>query len=179
MSLEPPKSKQSKPSDSRFEQTKNKAYNMAFKTIALFGANGQIGNCILRALLGCKRQSFTIIAFISPNKKLQIAEQAQHVETYAFDLTTARREDLAAALKDVDVVVSALNGKALEAQGLIQDAAADAGVKRFYPSEYGMHNIYRKPGDPRGYIHPVSPPLFISPWNPGLQCNGFYILATA
>lgn len=152
---------------------------MAFKTIALFGANGQIGNCILRALLGCKRQSFTIIAFISPNKKLQIAEQAQHVETYAFDLTTARREDLAAALKDVDVVVSALNGKALEAQGLIQDAAADAGVKRFYPSEYGMHNIYRKPGDPRGYIHPVSPPLFISPWNPGLQCNGFYILATA
>ncbi|KAI2486253.1 NAD-binding protein [Pyrenophora tritici-repentis] len=38
---------------------------------------------------------------------------------------------------------------------MIQDAAADAGVKRFYPSEYGFHQIYRKPNDPMGYIHPA------------------------
>jgi hypothetical protein len=52
-------------------------------------------------------------------------------------------------------VISALNGPALETQGTIQDAAADAGVQRFYPSEYGFHQIYRKPDDPMGYIHPA------------------------
>jgi hypothetical protein len=62
-------------------------------------------------------------------------------------------------------VVSALNGPALKAQATIQDAAADAGVKRFYPSEFGFHQIYRKPNDPMGYIHPA--------WNLKAQCVCF------
>lgn len=52
-------------------------------------------------------------------------------------------------------MVSALNGPALESQLTILDAAAAAGVRRFYPSEYGMHHIYRKPNDPQGYLHPL------------------------
>lgn len=52
-----------------------------------------------------------------------------------FDATNIKRDELATALEGVDVVVSALNGRALESQVDIQDAAVDASVKRFYPSE--------------------------------------------
>ena len=130
---------------------------MAFKTVALFGASGQIGSHILNALLECKKQSFNVVAFTSPNHELKLEKaETQNVRTNVLDVTSTTREELASALEGVDVVVSALNGKALEVQGMVQDAAADVGVRRFYPSEYGMHHIYRKPGDDRGYIHPVS-----------------------
>ena len=126
-----------------------------YKTIALFGANGQIGDRILNALLNTVRHEFEIIAFIPPNSQLQTGQNAKNVSTKTFDLTKIKREELTSELQGVDAVVSALNGKALEIQSTIQDAAADAGVKRFVPSEYGMHHIYRKPGDPKGYIHPA------------------------
>ena len=45
-------------------------------------------------------------------------------------------------MRDADV--SALSGPTLEAQATIQDAIADTGVKRFYPSEAGFHQIHRK-----------------------------------
>ena len=77
------------------------------------------------------------------------------MSTKTFDLTKIKREELTSELQGVDAVVSALNGKALEIQSTIQGAAADAGVKRFVLSEYGMHHIYRKPGDSKGYIHPA------------------------
>ena len=45
-------------------------------------------------------------------------------------------------MRDADV--SALSGPTLEAQATIQDAIADTGVNRFYPSESGFHQIHRK-----------------------------------
>jgi putative NADH-flavin reductase len=128
---------------------------MTFKTIALFGANGQIGTCILRALLASKKL-FRIVAIVPPETPSPEGAKNENVTVKEIDLLNAKRQDVARALSDVDVVVSALNGKALEAQYVIQDAAADAGVQRFYPSEYGFHHIYRKPGDDWGYMHPVS-----------------------
>jgi putative NADH-flavin reductase len=114
----------------------------AFTTIALFGASGQIGERILHALISSKRKEFKIIAFVPPGAKIQ---SSSSVTTKTFDLENLTRGKLAQDLKGVDAVVSALNGPALEAQATIQDAAADAGVQRFYPSEYGFHQIYRKP----------------------------------
>lgn len=135
----------------------NYGLTQPYKTIALFGANGQIGDRILRALCNVDRpgHEFKVIAFIPPETQLQSGQGAQNVSTKTIDLTKAKRSEIASALQGVDAVVSALNGEALEVQSLIQDAAADAGVKRFVPSEYGMHHIYRKPGDPMGYIHPA------------------------
>lgn len=126
-----------------------------YTKIALFGANGQIGDFILEALVHPPRHHFDILAFIPPSTQLQSNKDAKNVTVKEFDVTKVSRKELASQLKGVDAVVSALNGKGLEAQPTIQDAAADAGVKRFYPSEYGMHNIYRKPGDPKGYVHPA------------------------
>jgi uncharacterized protein YbjT (DUF2867 family) len=126
-----------------------------FTTIALFGANGQIGDRILNALLSNKRHEFKVVAFIPPGSQLESGKSSKNVTVKDFDLNKLERKQLASDLKGVDAVVSALNGKALEAQPIIQDAAADVGVQRFYPSEYGMHHIYRKPGDPMGYVHPA------------------------
>ena len=127
--------------------------------IAVFGASGQLGTAIVNALLN--DQTLDTIQIISPGakSKVRLDTDIPNLSTKVVDLTTISRKELAGELAGVDVIVSALNGKALEAQGLIQDAAWDAGVKRFYPSEYGMHHVYRKPGDTYGYIHPVSPVL--------------------
>lgn len=125
-----------------------------FKTIALFGANGQIGERIFNSLISSKRHTFKVIAFIPPGSNLQQSSN-ENVVVKTFDAKDAARESLAQDLQGVDAVVSALNGPALKAQAVIQDAAADASVKRFYPSEYGFHQIYRKPNDPMGYIHPA------------------------
>lgn len=70
--------------------------------------------------------------------------------------TNIRGDELAIALEGVDVVVSALNGRALESQVDIQDAAVDAGVKMFYPSECELHHVYQRLGEMAGYLHPVS-----------------------
>ncbi|KAF9632341.1 NmrA-like protein [Lasiodiplodia theobromae] len=128
---------------------------MRFEIIAVFGANGQIGQRILEKLSHHPAHNFNILAFIQPDDDLSCAGNDHKTVIKSFDLDNLSRERLTKDLRGVDAVVSALNGKALDAQPLIQDAAADASVKRFYPSEYGMHHIYRKPGDPWGYLHPV------------------------
>lgn len=142
-------------SDNFAKYFSNQNYNMSFKSIALFGANGQIGTCILRALLESK-QNFNIVAIVPPKSPSPEEAKDEKVSVKELDIINASRQDVAHILKSIDVVVSALNGPALEAQKTIQDAAADAGIRRFYPSEYGFHHIYRKPGDDWGYIHPVS-----------------------
>lgn len=133
-------------------KTNNDGHGAAFTTIALFGASGQIGERILHALGSNKQKEFKVIAFVPPGSESEVSES---VTIKTFDIKTLSREQLAQDLQGVDAVVSALNGPALEAQATIQDAAADAGVQRFYPSEYGFHQIYRKPNDPMGYIHPA------------------------
>jgi nucleoside-diphosphate-sugar epimerase len=128
---------------------------MTFKKVALFGADGQIGQCILNAFVK-KCDKFEVTPFIMPGKPLPDHPAAKHIHTAkALDLAEASREDIARALEGHDAVVSALNGPGIAAQFKILDAAADAGVRRFYPSEYGMHHIYRKPGDDAGYMHPA------------------------
>ena len=101
----------------------------AFTTIALFGASGQIGDRIFRALISNKRKHFKVVAFVPPGSESQVSSS---VIVRSFDLENVTREQLAQDLKGVDAVVSALDGPALEAQAIIQDAAADAGVQRFY-----------------------------------------------
>ncbi|KAL0067821.1 hypothetical protein AAF712_004989 [Marasmius tenuissimus] len=110
--------------------------SLKFKTIALFEANGQIGDSILQALLECEKREFTILAFIPPDCELESGKSDPRATVKEFDLDTISKDVLVGELQGVDVVISALNGKALEA-------------------EYGMHIIYRKPEDPQGYIHPI------------------------
>ncbi|KAA8643990.1 hypothetical protein EYZ11_006583 [Aspergillus tanneri] len=125
-----------------------------FRTVAVFGATGQVGSAVLQALVHCKEQSFDIIAFVSPTSALEVKGELSRVDVKRIDLLKATEEELAGALQGADVVVSALGGSTLHKQRLIQDAAAIAGVRRFYPSEFGMRQVAWLPG-PEAYVHPV------------------------
>jgi len=46
-------------------------------------------------------------------------------------------ESIKGALSGVDVVISTISGTALEVQGKIAEAAKEAGVKLFIPSDFG------------------------------------------
>ncbi|KAK5084348.1 hypothetical protein LTR05_005424 [Lithohypha guttulata] len=132
-----------------------------FDTVALFGSNGQIGSFILQSLVDCRQQSFKVLAFTqpdtpSPREALNLSKSNKDttIEVKPVDLMQISQSELADQLKGVDVIVSALNGKALESQKLILEAAVDAGVKRIYPSEYGMHHVYTQ-NDGSGWVHPL------------------------
>ncbi|RAH76694.1 hypothetical protein BO86DRAFT_443031 [Aspergillus japonicus CBS 114.51] len=117
---------------------------LSIRTIALFGANGQVGKAALEALMRCKDPPIHILAF-------------------RVDLNIVACNNLATILADgkADVVISALGGQIINEQGLVQDAAAQAGVKRFYPSEFGMHQVVWLPDEP-AYVHPI--------WDVKLRC---------
>ncbi|KAE8149603.1 hypothetical protein BDV25DRAFT_130240 [Aspergillus avenaceus] len=125
--------------------------------IALLGATGQIGRSILLALL--TTTSHEVVQLVQPaSEKAKAvnttAEQRKRLHTMPVDLLTASVDELAFILTGVSVVISALNGRVLQAQSKIQNAAAQAGVRRFYPSEYGKHHIYFGE-DGYGYLHPI------------------------
>ncbi|KAH9836412.1 NmrA-like protein [Teratosphaeria destructans] len=132
---------------------------MPLNNIAVFGANGQLGQAIINALLGSAQGGFKVTAFIPPNTPqpaLQAATGDRNYNVATIDVLNATQAELESDLYGIDAVVSALNGKALESQITIQDAAAAAvGVKRFYPSEYGFHHIYHKPDSDWGFVHPM------------------------
>lgn len=138
--------------------------NSPFTSIALFGANGQIGKPIFEALIRCKDPQFQITAFVSPNSSFDLRGYGDiNATVKRVDLNKVARDDLAAILAEekVDVAISALGGEIITKQGVIQDAAAKAGVGRFYPSEFGMHQVAWL-SDNSAYIHPVSEEKLIS-----------------
>lgn len=122
--------------------------------VAVFGSTGQIGSSVVRALVNSSHQ---VVQIVRPQSEAKAKNASERVTTITLDPLNASIDELASALQKVEVVVCALNGKALEAQSKIQDAADKAGVKRFYPSEYGMHHVYT---DEKGYgvLHPVRKP---------------------
>lgn len=126
--------------------------------VALFGATGQIGRAILAALIATRAHE--VIQLVHPHSVQKAKDAVKELDaedtvtTVSLDVCECSVEELHPVLCGIEVVVSALNGKALGAQEKIQDGAAKAGVGRFYPSEYGMHNIYHTP-EGYGYLHPV------------------------
>ncbi|KAL4923160.1 uncharacterized protein BDV17DRAFT_296623 [Aspergillus undulatus] len=134
--------------------------------IALFGSTGQIGRSILFALL--KTTPHSVIQVVRPESESKAKDvdvkpdQKQRLTTISLDPIKASEDELVSVLNGVEIVISALNGKALAAQGKIQDAADKAGVKRFYPSEYGMHHLYTD-DQGRGVLHPT--------WNMKSEAN--------
>lgn len=130
---------------------------MSLEKIALFGANGQFGNAILHALMQCKQRSFHVLAFISPRNDLKYYGDRRNIVVHQIDLAATEIDEnyVAALLDGVQVVLSCLGGSLLHRQRMIQDAAAKASVHRFYPSEFGMHQIVRFPGEEHGLLHSV------------------------
>lgn len=127
------------------------------KTVAFFGATGMLGSEIFKVLLdtGIPDYQPNVIAILRPGKSLD-ASLANHprLKVVHLDFSTAS-EELVGTLRGVDAVVTVLSGGGVETQYPILEAAIKAGVRRFYPSEFGFHQAYRAPGDPGARIMPL------------------------
>uniref|UniRef100_A0A0W0EZE8 NAD(P)-binding domain-containing protein n=1 Tax=Moniliophthora roreri TaxID=221103 RepID=A0A0W0EZE8_MONRR len=106
-----------------------------YKSFALVGANGHIGKHILKAFLS-----------VGVNPLILTRKTSNTDTALPSSLTVAKVdidnvEEIAEVLKKhgIEVVVSAIAGSALDAQQkALADAAKEAGVKLFAPSEYGV-----------------------------------------
>jgi len=105
--------------------------------IAVIGATGNLGPVIVDALLAHKDHFTTITAVTANNpedpKFAELKKKGVHIRQAKFD----DKASLVHAFQGVDAVVSTVGGAAFGDQILLVDAAAEAGVKRFVPSEFG------------------------------------------
>lgn len=143
----------------------------AFKNIALWGVGGDnIGGHILTALINDGSYNLTIVARKSSKS------------TYPSSLNVVRVDDdlshtsLVEALRGQDALVSAVGTAGITGQWDVAVAAAEAGVRRFIPSEYGFDN-----GDPKNSeLSPIFKPKAelaeklngLSQKNPGFSWTG-------
>ena len=98
--------------------------------VALAGASGSLGAPVLQALL---RAKFSVTALTRTSSKIAPCPGLT-VKPVAYSSVN----ELAAALRGVDVVVSCLSTSMIGSQNTLIDAAVAAGVRRFIPAEFGM-----------------------------------------
>ena len=122
---------------------------MTQPTIALAGAVGDLGTRIARALID---RGAAVRALVRPDVS---AEERSRLEALGLELAEADphdRDALAATLAGAACVVSALNGLReviVDRQTVLLDAAVQAGVPRFIPSDYSLDFTKTTPGGNR------------------------------
>lgn len=122
---------------------------MTSPTIALAGAAGDLGSRIAKALI---LRGAVVRALVRPD--LSAADRT-HLTALGLTLAPADPNDvgaMAGAMQGAGCVVSALNGLGeviLDRQGVLLDAAVQAGVLRFIPSDYSEDFTKTMPGDNR------------------------------
>ncbi|KAJ5272719.1 hypothetical protein N7478_007844 [Penicillium angulare] len=109
---------------------------MTIKTVAIAGGSGSLGKPIIKSLVS---SGFEVTVLVRDGKKSSFTTP---VKTVTVDY--ASHESLVFALQDINAVVSVLNGPGLDAQPVLLDAAIDAGVSRFIPSEFGANTYIQK-----------------------------------
>jgi NAD(P)-dependent dehydrogenase (short-subunit alcohol dehydrogenase family) len=102
----------------------------SIKNVVLIGASGNLGPHILEEFL---KSSFNVTVLSREDSKSTFPSGAKVVKT---DYSP---ESLAQAFKNQDAVVSIVGTGGFADQTKIIDAAVNAGVKRFIPSEFGSN----------------------------------------
>ena len=119
--------------------------------IVLAGATGNLGGRIAREL---RQRGASVCAIVRPgtSEERLTRLREQQVEIVAADLHS--RAEIVRACKGASCVVSTLlglEGILIDAQGALLDAAVEAGVPRFIPSDYAMDFTKIKPGLNRNF----------------------------
>jgi len=119
--------------------------------IVLAGATGNLGSRIARAL---RQRGASVRAIVRPGTSAERLNRlrAQQVEIVEADLHA--NAAIVRACQGASCVVSALLGlhkTLVDAQGALLDAAVDAGVPRFIPSDYAMDFNKVEPGLNRNF----------------------------
>lgn len=119
--------------------------------VVLAGATGNLGGRITRAL---RQRGASIRAIVRPgtSKDKLTGLLEQQVEIVEADLQV--RAELVRALQGASCVISTLLGLhqvLIDAQGALLEAAVEAGVPRFIPSDYAMDFAKIEPGLNRNF----------------------------
>ncbi|KAK6086030.1 oxidoreductase [Seiridium cupressi] len=101
----------------------------AIRTVALAGGSGRLGPDILDQLL---QHNFDVTVLTRHDSAATFPASAK-VKSVDY----SSKESLISALQGQDAVVSVIAAPALDKQFPLIDAAVEAGVRRFIPSEYG------------------------------------------
>ncbi|KAJ4992464.1 isoflavone reductase [Stagonosporopsis vannaccii] len=101
----------------------------AFKNVLLIGASGSLGSVALKAFLE-SQYNVTVLTRLGSTSTFPPS-----VRVVKADYNS--QSSLEAAMQGQDVVISMVFGAAAGDQNPLIDAAVSAGVKRFFPSEYG------------------------------------------
>ncbi len=108
---------------------------MSFRNIIIFGAGGnKIGNYVLNALVDDGSFTVTVLARESSTTTYPESVKVIKVDDHFH------HKEVVEALKGQDVLISMSGLGAAHQQYKIIDAAIEAGVKRFVPSEWGFDN---------------------------------------
>lgn len=122
---------------------------MATKTIAIAGASGRLGQLITASLL---EGGAEVRAIVRPTSALKKVESLQQLGATIVQVDFANPVALAEACRNCSCVVSALAGLRsviVDAQTLLLNAAVEAGVPRFIPSDYCIDYTKLTPGNNR------------------------------
>ncbi|KAI2895243.1 hypothetical protein CBS63078_4258 [Aspergillus niger] len=135
-------------------------------TVGVIGATGKTGRSVVDGLLSSPTKFQTVTSFTreaSVNSQANETLQAKGVQIVGYDLN-GPREVLVHQLKKIDVLISCITWEHLESQNPWIEAAKEAGVKRFVPSEWvgpaprGIIDIKDKKLDILGVIQRVGLP---------------------
>src|SRR3954470_5841595 len=113
----------------------------SFHTVTISGGTGKLGYYIVEAFLNDGSYKVKVLRRKSENeneKAKSLASKGAEIAYVNYD----QNDDLVKALKGTDVLISVISGKDIYAiQSHLLDAAKEAHVKRFIPSDFG--NEYR------------------------------------
>ena len=124
---------------------------MTQPVIVIAGATGDLGTRIAKALVA---YGATVRALVRPNMSASDRDRLGALGLTAMPADAADIGSVAAACDGASCVVSALNGLhdvIVERQGVLLDAAVQAGVPRFISSDYAADFTKTRPGDNRNY----------------------------
>ncbi|KAK3388603.1 hypothetical protein B0T20DRAFT_511262 [Sordaria brevicollis] len=112
----------------------------SINTVAVIGGTGNLGTHLVRALLV---GGFSVTILTRQGSSTPQPSFSPYTVTFT-PVDYSSPTSLQSAFQGQDAVVSVVATAAVQTQKTIIDAAIAAGVKRFIPSEFGVHT--RKPG---------------------------------
>lgn len=119
------------------EDQKQNIADMSAMKVAILGASGSVGKSTIEALLAVPHK-FEVTGLTRHTSDAKLPPSVNHIKTdYSHD-------SLVSALQGHDAVVSTTAGGTFSEQKTAVDAAIEAGVKIFLPSEYGMDTAVRE-----------------------------------
>lgn len=110
---------------------------MSLKNVILIGAGGNVGEPILNALLNDSAFNVTVLSRQGSNSTFPSGVKVIHAD---YDSAQSLKE----AFQGQDVAISLVGAAALGKQIELIDAAIEAGVKRFIPSEFGNNTLDKR-----------------------------------